>query len=121
MAPLDPALATAPFATLLTAAEAIGANRGLPEVIQLYTAWIAAQPAGTPDVHCAWFNLGAELAQAGAEPEAIEIYRQALILSPALLRPRSTLACCWSARAKSRLRCRRGKTRSSLTTPELGC
>jgi predicted O-linked N-acetylglucosamine transferase (SPINDLY family) len=82
MAPLNPILTAAPFGTLVAAAETIGSGRGLPAVVQLYTNWIAAHRAGARDLHCAWFNLGVELTQAGAMTEAMQAYRKALALHP---------------------------------------
>ena len=82
MAFLDPAPPAAPFMELVAAAEAIGTGRGLPAVIRLYTDWIAAQPAGAPELPIAWFNLGTELGAAGLPQDAMQSYRNALTLRP---------------------------------------
>jgi predicted O-linked N-acetylglucosamine transferase (SPINDLY family) len=63
-------------------AEAIGLGRGLPEVIQLYCDWIAAQPPGTPELYAAWFNLGTEFSKAGSDEKAMLAYRHALATRP---------------------------------------
>ncbi|HBK05423.1 MAG TPA: acetylglucosamine transferase [Acetobacteraceae bacterium] len=70
------------FQALVRTTEAVGSGRGLPPVIALYRDWIAAQPDGTPDRHCAWFNLGTELGHADAPAEAMAAYQQALALHP---------------------------------------
>ena len=75
-------LAASPFRDIVTTAEAIGSGLGLPAVIALYTAWIAAQPPGTPDLPSAWFNLGTELGTTGDVPMAMHAYRAALAISP---------------------------------------
>jgi predicted O-linked N-acetylglucosamine transferase (SPINDLY family) len=82
MASFDPELATAPLHRVIVAAEAIGTGRGLPEVIALYTSWIAFQPAGAAHLAAAWFNLGAELAIAGDAPAAAQAYQMALTSQP---------------------------------------
>lgn len=83
MASLDPTHAATSFRDLVAAAEAIGSGRGLACVIGLYTRWIATRPAGAPDLHCAWFNLGTERGHAGDVAGAIQAYRNALAIHPA--------------------------------------
>jgi predicted O-linked N-acetylglucosamine transferase (SPINDLY family) len=70
------------FPGLVGAAEALGAGRGLPQVLELYRDWIAAQPPGTPDLHAAWFNYGTELGHSGASGGAVAAYQAALALRP---------------------------------------
>ena len=67
---------------IVAQADALGAGRGLPAVIALYTGWIAALHHYEPNLFAAWFNLGAELSQAGAMAEAIGAYRHALRHKP---------------------------------------
>jgi predicted O-linked N-acetylglucosamine transferase (SPINDLY family) len=83
----DPTLLTAPLLTaslgsVIAAAESLGSGRGLPEVIQLYSDWLAAQPPGTRDAHAAWFNLATEHSNAGDLPSAVQAYRSALAIRP---------------------------------------
>lgn len=75
-------LAAEKFTSLVARAEALGAGRGLPQVVQLYGDWIAAQKPNAPDLAAAWFNFGTELGQSGATPGAMAAYRQALALKP---------------------------------------
>jgi predicted O-linked N-acetylglucosamine transferase (SPINDLY family) len=82
MAPLNPGLAGAPLRDVIVAAEAIGAGRGLPVVVALYTAWIAAQTPNARDLHAAWFNLGTELGYAGDGAGSIQAYRESLAVNP---------------------------------------
>ncbi|WP_158930601.1 acetylglucosamine transferase [Acidisphaera sp. S103] len=82
MASTDPRLAAAPFRDVVAAAEAIGSGRGLPMVVALYTAWIAAQAPYAPDLPAAWFNLGTELGHAEDAAGAIQAYRAALAAHP---------------------------------------
>lgn len=77
-----PQLDATPFTTIIQAAEQLGPNRGNPAVISLYRSWIAANSAGAPLLHGAWFNLGVELSRAGAPQDAILAYRTALALKP---------------------------------------
>ena len=78
----DQSGASRPFFALIATAEAIGAGRGIPAVIEMYNAWIEAQPPGAADLHCAWFNLGTELGNAGDHESAMNAYRQAVALHP---------------------------------------
>jgi predicted O-linked N-acetylglucosamine transferase (SPINDLY family) len=67
---------------LIATADALGAGQGLPAVIALYDTWIAARPAGTPNLHAAWFNLGTERGHAGDINGAMQAYRTALAIQP---------------------------------------
>ena len=78
----SPQLDATPFGAVIQAAEQLGANRGNPTVIGLYRSWIAANSAGAPLLHGAWFNLGVELSRAGAPLDAVLAYRTALALKP---------------------------------------
>jgi predicted O-linked N-acetylglucosamine transferase (SPINDLY family) len=82
MASINAGLAPNPLHNVIVAAEAIGAGRGLPAVIALYTKWIAFQPANAPELPAAWFNLGTELANGGDAAGAAQAYRNALAVSP---------------------------------------
>jgi predicted O-linked N-acetylglucosamine transferase (SPINDLY family) len=82
MASLGKAQTLTSFRDLVAAAEVIGSGCGLPEVIELYFAWIATRPPGAADVHCAWFNLATELGHAGMAEDAMHAYRTALVLQP---------------------------------------
>lgn len=70
------------FTTLVEKAEYHGSGRGLAVVIDLYTGWIGAQPAGARNLHAAWFNLATELNHSGATAAAIAAYRNALVVMP---------------------------------------
>jgi hypothetical protein len=70
------------FRETVGAAEALGTGHGRLEVIQLYGNWIAAQPPGTPELHCGWFNFGTELSHAGNIEGAMLAYRNALSIVP---------------------------------------
>jgi predicted O-linked N-acetylglucosamine transferase (SPINDLY family) len=78
--PFSPA--SIPFVQIVAQAGALGAGRGLPSVIALYSRWIAVQPPQEPNLFAAWFNLGAELSHAGAVAEAVGAYRHALRHKP---------------------------------------
>jgi predicted O-linked N-acetylglucosamine transferase (SPINDLY family) len=78
----DPTLLTAPLGSLIAAAEALGSGRGKPEVINLYSAWLAEQPSGTRDAHCAWFNLATEYSNSGDAQSAMQAYQSALTIRP---------------------------------------
>jgi predicted O-linked N-acetylglucosamine transferase (SPINDLY family) len=78
----SPQLDATPFGTIIQAAEQMGANHGNPAVIALYRSWIAANSAGAPLLHGAWFNLGVELSRAGMPQDAMLAYRTALALKP---------------------------------------
>ena len=80
--PVPCTLGSLPFVQVVARAEALGAGRGLPAVIALYTSWIAAQHHAEPNLFAAWFNVGAELSQAGALAEAMGAYRHALRHKP---------------------------------------
>jgi predicted O-linked N-acetylglucosamine transferase (SPINDLY family) len=82
MVSLVAAHATTTFGDLVAAAETLGSGQGLPEVIQLYLAWIATRPPGAADVHCAWFNLATEYGHAGMSADAMQGYRTALAIQP---------------------------------------
>ena len=71
-----------PFTALLTALETVSSwtNRSVP--IQLYRAWIEANPAAGPHLVAAWFNLGVESARSGERAAAMLAYRTALTLKP---------------------------------------
>ncbi len=79
-APFDPL--TASFEQLVGAAESLGANLGLPAVIDLYRNWIAQNASGARHLFAAWFNLGAELGRAGDTKGAMLAYRTALAHRP---------------------------------------
>ena len=70
--PTPHATASPPFVQVVARAEALGAGKGAPAVIALYTDWIAAQSHHEPNLFAAWFNLGAELSHAGAVAEAMK-------------------------------------------------
>ena len=72
----------ASFEQLVGLAEQLGANRGVPAVIELYRNWIAVQSGGCKYLYAAWFNLGVELSCAGDRNGAILAYRTALAISP---------------------------------------
>ena len=72
----------ASFEQLVGLAERLGANRGVPAVIELYRNWIAVQSGGNKYLYAAWFNLGVELSCAGDRNGAILAYRTALSISP---------------------------------------
>jgi predicted O-linked N-acetylglucosamine transferase (SPINDLY family) len=78
----DPNILTAPLNSLIAAADALGTGRGNPEVIKLYADWLAAQPVGSRDAHCAWFNLATEYSNSGDAPSALHAYQSALSLRP---------------------------------------
>jgi predicted O-linked N-acetylglucosamine transferase (SPINDLY family) len=78
----DATLRNAPLGSVIAAAEALGSGRGAPQVIQLYSDWLAAQISGTCDMHAAWFNLATELSNSGDLPGAIHAYRSALAIRP---------------------------------------
>jgi predicted O-linked N-acetylglucosamine transferase (SPINDLY family) len=80
--PVPRTLGLLPFVQVVARAEALGSGQGLPVVIALYTAWIAAQHHTEPNLFAAWFNVGAELSQAGALAEAMGAYRHALRHKP---------------------------------------
>jgi predicted O-linked N-acetylglucosamine transferase (SPINDLY family) len=82
MAPLNPTPAGGLLGDVIVAAEAIGSGHGLPMVIALYTAWIAAQAPNARDLHAAWFNLGTELGHAGDAAASIRAYRASLAVDP---------------------------------------
>ena len=73
---------SASFEQVVGLAEQLGANRGMPAVIELYRNWIAVQAGGSKYLYAAWFNLGVELSCAGDRNGAILAYRTALSLSP---------------------------------------
>ncbi len=75
-------LSELPFQALVAKAETIGSGQGRSDVIELYGAWIEAQPKGARDLHVAWFNLGTELGNSGETVAAIAAYRNALGLVP---------------------------------------
>ena len=80
--PVPHTLGSLPFVQVVARAEGLGSGQGLPAVIALYTAWIAAQHHTEPNLFAAWFNVGAELSQAGAIAEAMGAYRHALRHKP---------------------------------------
>jgi len=80
--PVPCTLGSLSFIQVVARAEALGAGRGLPAVIALYTSWIAAQHHAEPNLFAAWFNVGTELSQAGALAEAMGAYRHALRHKP---------------------------------------
>jgi predicted O-linked N-acetylglucosamine transferase (SPINDLY family) len=82
MTPTDSTSLTAPLGSVIAAAEALGSGRGMPEVIKLYSDWLAAQPGGTRDVHAGWFNLATELSNAGDVAGAMQAYSTALAIRP---------------------------------------
>jgi predicted O-linked N-acetylglucosamine transferase (SPINDLY family) len=78
----DPTRVTTSLTSVIAVAEALGSGRGKPDVIKLYTDWLAAQPSGTRDAHAGWFNLGTELSNAGNAQGAMQAYSTALAIRP---------------------------------------
>jgi predicted O-linked N-acetylglucosamine transferase (SPINDLY family) len=70
------------FGSLIVAAATIDPNADRAGVIELYRGWIACQGPGSPHLFAAWFNLGAELTNAGSGADAMQAYRDALALWP---------------------------------------
>jgi predicted O-linked N-acetylglucosamine transferase (SPINDLY family) len=71
-----------PFEELVSAAAAVGFDGGRAGVIDLYRSWIACQGSSTPHLFAAWFNLGAELANAGNVSGAILAFQNTLLMRP---------------------------------------
>jgi predicted O-linked N-acetylglucosamine transferase (SPINDLY family) len=70
------------FGDLIFAIAAAGADAERDSVVALYRGWIACQGPGSPHLFAAWFNLGAELTNAGNRAGAVLAYRNALVLWP---------------------------------------
>lgn len=79
---LSPDVLPCTFEELVGRAEAIGTNRGEPEIVALYRWWIAADAGLSRSLHAAWFDLGVELGCASDREGAIQAYRQAAALAP---------------------------------------
>ena len=79
---LESRLGAVTFVELLTALETLGVGADRNIAIQLYSAWIRANPDPAQPMFAAWFNLGAECVLAGDRTAAMAAYRQALALKP---------------------------------------
>lgn len=75
-------LHTVPFTDLLTALETVASKLDHGVAVQLYRAWIAANPGARPYLSPAWFNLGVEAARIGDRTGAALAYQTALALKP---------------------------------------
>jgi predicted O-linked N-acetylglucosamine transferase (SPINDLY family) len=79
---LETRLGTVSFVELVGALEAIAASPDRGVAIQLYNAWIRANPDPLQPRFAAWFNLGAELTRAGNPADAMIAYQNALAFKP---------------------------------------
>lgn len=72
----------ASFERVVHATELLKSQGATAGVIAMYCDWIALQPADSPLLHAAWFNLGVELSRAGLTADAVVAYRRAISLRP---------------------------------------
>ena len=78
-------LRTTSFAVIVGALEQAALGLPVRAAINLYQAWIAAQPSNADHLFAAWFNLGVSFAHAGDRTLAATAYQNALTLRPGFL------------------------------------
>jgi predicted O-linked N-acetylglucosamine transferase (SPINDLY family) len=90
------------FGDLIFAAAEVDPKAGRGGILALYQEWIECQGRGAPVLFAAWFNLGAELANAGDAPGAMLAYRNALVARPDFPAAAMNLAALLEARGRTK-------------------